>query len=128
MVELYGLGSTGQSIADAAKVFERRKCNHRDAIANDDCLRSVVGMSTLSGSPSSFTECSLYFKHKPGESNKHRYVVASQSSELRTYLRAIPFVPIIHINRVVMVLEPPSEATQRAKALVSICISRGSRS
>lgn len=54
-----------------------------------------------------------------GETNKHRYVVATQSQSLRESLRMIPSVPIVHVNRVVMVLEPPSETTLRTKAIVS---------
>ena len=53
-----------------------------------------------------------------GETNKHRYVLATQSTTLRTKLRAIPAVPIVHVNRSVMILEPPSDATLRAKTLV----------
>ncbi|CAK5264774.1 unnamed protein product [Mycena citricolor] len=49
--------------------------------------------------------------------NKHRYVVATQSQTLRSQLRSIPGVPILHINRSVMILEPPSDATLRSKAL-----------
>ncbi|KAH7341893.1 Fcf1-domain-containing protein [Rhizoctonia solani] len=92
MVELYKLGPSAQHIVDLAKLFERRKCNHREAIENEPCIESVVG-----------------------ESNKHRYVVASQSTDLRNKLRMIPAVPLVHINRSVMVLEPRSEATIRAK-------------
>ncbi|CAE6458009.1 unnamed protein product [Rhizoctonia solani] len=92
MVELYKLGPSAQHIVDLAKLFERRKCNHREAIENEPCIESVIG-----------------------ETNKHRYVVASQSTDLRTKLRKIPAVPLVHINRTVMVLEPRSEATIRAK-------------
>lgn len=47
-----------------------------------------------------------------GGSNKHRYVLALQSSPLRAHLRAIPGVPIVHFNdRGVMVMEMPSKAT-----------------
>lgn len=92
MVELYKLGPSAQPIVDLAKMFERRKCNHREAIENEPCIESVVG-----------------------ETNKHRYVVASQSTDLRNKLRKIPAVPLVHINRSVMVLEPRSEATIKAK-------------
>ncbi|KAF5382919.1 hypothetical protein D9757_006373 [Collybiopsis confluens] len=91
--ELY-LQRDQQSAVDLAKTFERRKCNHREAISGDDCLASVVG-----------------------DSNKHRYVIATQSTPLRSKLRIIPAVPIVHINRSVMILEPPSDVTLRAKAL-----------
>ncbi|TFK94286.1 PIN domain-like protein, partial [Polyporus arcularius HHB13444] len=92
--ELYLQGKEQQPAVDLAKTFERRKCNHREAIPGDECLSSVVG-----------------------ETNKHRYVVATQSQELRQKLRAIPAVPIVHNNRSVMILEPPSDTTLRAKAL-----------
>ncbi|EPT04253.1 hypothetical protein FOMPIDRAFT_1114186 [Fomitopsis schrenkii] len=90
--ELYLQGKTQQPAVDLAKTFERRKCNHREAIPGDECLASVVG-----------------------ETNKHRYVIATQSHDLRVKLRAIPAVPIVHINRSVMILEPPSKATLEAK-------------
>ncbi|KAJ6509241.1 Fcf1-domain-containing protein [Mycena vitilis] len=90
--ELYLLGKAQQPAVDLAKTFERRKCNHREPIPGDDCLVSVVG-----------------------ETNKHRYVVATQSQPLRVKLRSIPAVPIVHVNRSVMVLEPPSDATIRSK-------------
>ncbi|KAF9514234.1 hypothetical protein BS47DRAFT_1259450, partial [Hydnum rufescens UP504] len=96
IVELYKLGSEHQHTVDMAKRFERRKCNHREAIEGDECIRAVVG-----------------------DANKHRYAIATQSQPLRESLRAIPFVPIVHINRVVMIIEPPSDATLRAKSLVS---------
>jgi len=48
----------------------------------------------------------------------HRYVIATQSHPLRVSLRAIPGVPIVHINRSVMVLEPASDATLQSKERV----------
>ncbi|KAJ7318078.1 Fcf1-domain-containing protein [Mycena albidolilacea] len=90
--ELYLLGKSQQPAVDLAKTFERRKCNHCEVIPGDECLASVVG-----------------------ETNKHGYVVASQSQPLRVKLRTIPAVPIVHVNRSVMVLEPPSDATIQSK-------------
>lgn len=55
-----------------------------------------------------------------GEKNKHRYVIASQSQELRAKLRKIPAVPLVHITKSVMILEPPSEETLKAKAEVCL--------
>ncbi|KAF9036406.1 hypothetical protein BDZ89DRAFT_1061717, partial [Hymenopellis radicata] len=92
--ELYLQGKTHQGSVDLAKMFERRKCNHREPIPGDECLKSVVG-----------------------ETNKHRYVIASQSQPLRSKLRAIPAVPLVHINRAVMVLEPPSDKTLQTKSM-----------
>ncbi|PPQ76409.1 hypothetical protein CVT24_012626 [Panaeolus cyanescens] len=92
--ELYLQGKEQQPAVDLAKTFERRRCNHREPIAGDECLASVIG-----------------------DKNKHRYVVASQSQPLRARLRSIPAVPLVHMNRAVMVLEPPSDTTLRAKTL-----------
>lgn len=65
---------------------------------------------------------SEHLSNSKGDTNKHRYVVATQSQPLRVKLRAIPAVPIVHVNRSVMVLEPPSDATLKIKALVGyIC-------
>ncbi|KJA26170.1 hypothetical protein HYPSUDRAFT_122833, partial [Hypholoma sublateritium FD-334 SS-4] len=91
--ELYLQGREQQAAVDMAKTFERRKCNHREPIPGDECLESVIG-----------------------DKNKHRYVVATQSHPLRVKLRSVPATPIIHVNRSVMVLEPPSDVTLRAKA------------
>ncbi|PFH54640.1 hypothetical protein AMATHDRAFT_72415 [Amanita thiersii Skay4041] len=93
--ELYLQGKAAQPAVDLAKSFERRKCNHREAIPGLDCISSVIG-----------------------ESNPHRYVVATQSHSLRIKLRRIPAVPLLHINRAVLILEPPSDATIKAKAAV----------
>ncbi|KAG9314519.1 Fcf1-domain-containing protein, partial [Chiua virens] len=83
--ELYLQGKAQQAAVDLAKSFERRKCNHREAIPGEECIAS------------------------------HRYVIATQSRVLRAKLRMILAVPIVHVNRAVMILEPPSEATLKAK-------------
>lgn len=52
----------------------------------------------------------------PGETNKHRYVLAVQSQKFATTLSTIPGLPIVHYNSsAVMVLAPISIATTRAK-------------
>jgi Fcf1 len=50
IVELYKLGAPEQHAVDLAKTFERRKCNHRDAIPGNECITSVVGPSLYSKS------------------------------------------------------------------------------
>ncbi|KAI0283324.1 Fcf1-domain-containing protein [Russula aff. rugulosa BPL654] len=90
--ELYIRGISHQPAVDLAKSFERRKCNHREAIPGNECIASLVG-----------------------ETNMHRYVIVTQSHPLRVDLRAIPGVPIVHINRSVMVLEPASDVTLQFK-------------
>lgn len=93
MEALYKLDPPQQPLVDLAKTFERRRCNHRQAIPPDECLTDVVGAT-----------------------NKHRYVLAAQSKHLREKLDAIPGLPLIHFNpRGVLVLSPASRATLRTK-------------
>ena len=71
-----------------AKQFERRRCNHsfKDPKSPAECIESVVNISGA---------------------NKHRYVVASQDIDLRRKLgRMFRCVPLIHLTRSVMVMEP----------------------
>ena len=113
--ELYLKGKEAQSAVDLAKTFERRRCNHREAIPGDECLLSVVGESSTS------LRCSQSETYSyVGDSNKHRYVIASQSTPLRQQLRQIAAVPLVHVNRSVMILEPPSNATLAQKEKVSL--------
>lgn len=46
--------------------------------------------------------------------------MATQSHPLRVKLRSIPAAPIVHLNRSVMVLEPPSNTTLSTKRTVSV--------
>ncbi|CCG20535.1 hypothetical protein CORT_0A01430 [Candida orthopsilosis Co 90-125] len=81
-----------QDAINLAKTFERRRCNHREAIAPADCIQSVVDIN--------------------GE-NRHRYVVATQDLDLRRKLRQVPGVPLVYMNRSVMVMEPLSDASAK---------------
>ncbi|EGW34427.1 uncharacterized protein SPAPADRAFT_135247 [Spathaspora passalidarum NRRL Y-27907] len=81
-----------QTAIDLAKTFERRRCNHRDAIDPAECIESVVDIDGV---------------------NKHRYVVACQNLALRKKLRKIPGVPLIFMNRSVMVMEPLSDVSAK---------------
>ncbi|KAM0746750.1 Fcf1-domain-containing protein, partial [Meredithblackwellia eburnea MCA 4105] len=90
---LYDKGEAGQAAVELAKGFERRKCNHFKPRPQDECVTSIVA----------------------GTDNKHRYVVATQSPELRQTLRGIPGVPIIYLSRSVVLLEAPSNATLNRK-------------
>ncbi|KAM9906078.1 hypothetical protein OXX80_003240 [Metschnikowia pulcherrima] len=96
---MQALYETKDQIAiDLAKSFERRRCNHsiKEPKPPADCIRSIVDVDGK---------------------NKHRYIVASQSTSLRRKLRGVPGVPLIFMNRSVMVMEPASEATKRAAEL-----------
>lgn len=94
MVELYAAEKEGQLQKDAvaiAKAWERRKCNHREAIPGDQCLKEVIGAT-----------------------NKHRYMLASDTRSLRRHLNAeVAGIPLIHTNQSrVIVLEPMSDITK----------------
>ncbi|KAF2674264.1 hypothetical protein BT63DRAFT_394791 [Microthyrium microscopicum] len=78
-----------QNIA-LAKSFERRLCNHHeleDPLSTLECLSQVV------------------------DGKKHHYVVASQDPEVRSHMRGVPGVPLIYINRSVMIMEPMAKST-----------------
>jgi U3 small nucleolar RNA-associated protein 23 len=84
-------------LIDKAKLFERRRCDHHpekypEPLGTLECLSSVVDP-------------------KGSKTNKHRYVVASQRLDVRKAMRGILGVPLIHINRSVMIIEPMAEMT-----------------
>ena len=49
---------------------------------------------------------------KGSGTNKHRYVVASNEREVRAHMRRIPGVPLIYINKSVVLMEPMTNATE----------------
>lgn len=76
-------------VIEKAKDFERRRCGHKpedypEPLSTLECLSSCVG-----------------------NTNKHRYVVASQDGEVRAKMRGIPGVPLIYISRSVMIVSFP---------------------
>jgi U3 small nucleolar RNA-associated protein 23 len=84
-------------LIDKAKTYERRRCDHRpedypEPLSSKDCLASVVDP-------------------KGSKTNKHRYVIASQELEVRKFMRGILGVPLVYINRSVMIMEPMAGAT-----------------
>lgn len=84
-------------LIDKAKTFERRRCGHLpdeypEPLSAEACIASVVDP-------------------KDNKTNKHRYVVASQELDVRKHMRSILGVPLIYINRSVMIMEPMAEAT-----------------
>lgn len=117
MEALYKLGKEHQAITDLAKNFERRRCNHRTAIDEIDCIKDVVGTYKFSCLIREIAHSVCF----TGPANKHRYTMAVQSGKLRQHLRNVPGVPVIHFNdRGVMVMEMPSDATLKHKD--SVCL------
>lgn len=87
-----------------AKTMERRRCGHVDVPETPTaCVLSCVGTR-----------------------NKNRYIVATQDVELRRQLRDVPGVPLIYINRSIIILEPPGPATisvQRTREAAKLGVS-----
>ncbi|PHH80089.1 hypothetical protein CDD80_2931 [Ophiocordyceps camponoti-rufipedis] len=88
-------------VIEVAKLLERRRCGHHpdefaEPLSTDECMRSVVDP-------------------KGKDENKHRYVVASQSQDVRRMLRSIRGVPLIYVRRSVMILEPMSDESVQTR-------------
>jgi len=84
-------------VIDKAKLFERRRCDHRpeeypEPLSAVECISSVVDP-------------------KGSKTNKHRYVVASQNLDVRKVMREIMGVPLLYIKRSVMIIEPMAGVT-----------------
>lgn len=90
MRHLYNAKPKNEELIMQAKRYERRRCNHQDLeqpMSAMDCLSEVVDP-------------------KDSGTNRHRYVVATQDKEVRAKMRGKLGVPLIYINRSVMILEP----------------------
>ncbi|KAI0443355.1 Fcf1-domain-containing protein [Xylaria telfairii] len=93
----------GAVIDFAKERVERRRCGHHpsdypEPLKELDCLHSVVDPS------------------KNGV-NKHRYVCAINDDEVRSSLRdGIQVVPLLYIRRSVLIMEPASSTTVKARS------------
>jgi U3 small nucleolar RNA-associated protein 23 len=79
--------------------YERKRCNHHEL---ENPLSSLECLS----------EC---IDPKASGTNKHRYVVATQDPKIRARMRRIPGVPLIYVNKSVMILEPMAAATENVR-------------
>lgn len=83
-----------------AKQAERRRCGHHELeepLSELECMKSVIDP-------------------KESGTNKHRYVVATQDTTVRQYLRSqVAGVPLIYVARSVMILEPMGGKTELAR-------------
>lgn len=96
MRHLYAAKPKNETLILQAKEYERRRCGHHELeepLSTLECLSSVVDP-------------------KGSGSNKHRYVVASNEKEVRSRMRRIPGVPLIYINKSVVLMEPMTNATE----------------
>ncbi|KAI9887066.1 MAG: hypothetical protein M1823_001138 [Watsoniomyces obsoletus] len=96
MRHLYSTQPPVPELIEQAKTYERRRCDHHtleEPLSTLECLSSVVDA-------------------KGNRVNKHRYIVATQSPEVRAFLRTIPGVPLIYIHRSVTIMEPMASVTE----------------
>lgn len=68
--------------------MEQRNCRHTKAISPEECIKDLIS-----------------------DDNPHHYAVAAQTYELRQKLRKTPGVPLIYIQRGIVVMEVPSKQT-----------------
>lgn len=61
---------------------------------------------------SSFETPNEEIKALIGKTNASKYFVATQEAELRDYLRKLPGIPLLHIQRTVLLLESPSSSSR----------------
>ncbi|KAI0969937.1 Fcf1-domain-containing protein [Xylaria arbuscula] len=93
----------GAVIEFAKERLERRRCGHHpsdypEPLVESDCIHSVIDPS------------------KTGI-NKHRYVCAINDDEIRSSLRnGIQVVPLLYIRRSVLIMEPASSTTVKARS------------
>ncbi|KAK5124120.1 hypothetical protein LTR85_001823 [Meristemomyces frigidus] len=84
---------------EVAKAAERRRCGHHELeqpLSTLECMASVVDP-------------------KGSGTNKHRYVVATQDLAVRQKMREIAGVPLVYINRSVMILEPMAARSEKVR-------------
>ncbi|KAI5786446.1 Fcf1-domain-containing protein [Peziza echinospora] len=86
--------SSKTAILALSKTLELRRCNHhtlKEPLSEFACIQSCLV--------------------SPSGENKNCYVVATMDRELRAYLRSIPGVPLVYINRSVMIMEPMADVS-----------------
>lgn len=99
MRHLYTATPKSEDLITQAKTYERRRCGHHELpepLSNLECLSSCVDP-------------------KGNLTNKHRYVVATQDPKIRAHFRKIPGVPLVYVNKSVMILEPMASATEELR-------------
>lgn len=88
-----------QEAITLARTFERRRCNHppKDPLTPYECMKLVVDIKGA---------------------NKHRYVVATQDLRLRRELKRVPGVPLVYVEKGVMIMAKLSTMLARAQETV----------
>jgi U3 small nucleolar RNA-associated protein 23 len=115
----------GLTVSDRTIKFLK---NNRDEIKNANAASAAVVAAAGTESASSSGAAAVTASTVPAVSSKHHrhYCVATQDMRLRTKLGKLAGVPLIYLNKVIMVLEPLSDHSRRngrvseeAKSLLS---------
>ena len=94
------MAAKGRSEEESGAVFvgrrmEQRHCRHLPAQSSEECIKELIGAD-----------------------NANRYAVASQKDELRRTLRMVAGVPLLFIERGLLLMERPGRATlEKVKTL-----------
>ncbi|TKA40119.1 hypothetical protein B0A54_08907 [Friedmanniomyces endolithicus] len=86
---------------EVAKQAERRRCGHHELdvpLTTLECLTSVVDP-------------------KGSGKNRNCYVVATQDQEVRQSMRRVAGVPLMYVNRSVMILEPMASKSEKLREM-----------
>jgi U3 small nucleolar RNA-associated protein 23 len=51
-----------------------------------------------------------------GRTNPRRFFVATQEEDLRNFLRTLPGVPLLHLQRTVLLLETPASSSRKVSS------------
>lgn len=100
VAELSQVGAKAQSALD----FARRVCE----MVDDDHLR---GDNATDKTVTLMRQQHQDWLASPA-ARKRRYLVATQDKDLRAILGHVPGIPLIYLNKVTMVLEPPSSVSK----------------
>lgn len=89
VAELRKIGPPVAAALALATRLKRLKCGHGSPIAASDCICNLVG-----------------------QQNRKKYFVASKDQELLMRLREVPGVPLVYLDRTVLVLEKISDKSR----------------
>lgn len=101
--------TNNQDAINVAKKFERRRCGHKPLRGEE---QQEEEDKKATGTKSAY-DCMLEVVNINGK-NKHRYVVATNKEGLRRKLKTIPAVPMVFLDRSVMIMEKLSQVTVNA--------------
>ncbi|ORZ20329.1 Fcf1-domain-containing protein, partial [Absidia repens] len=77
--------------ASVAKTFESRKCKHHHPVSSAQCLMDLLGSD-----------------------NANNYCIATQNNVIRKHIRDMPGVPVLKVQKGMIILESLSTATKDA--------------